>query len=171
MRLFTERGYDNVTVADITDAADVAKGTFFTHFPSKRDVFRYLGGATVDVMEAAVADEGPAREQITAMLLAAADWHRDNQELSRQMFLVRSFNFSTDLGSENQQRFARVVVGLLRAGVESGELRADLDTAAATALIQGAYYLAVITWLADTTDPGPHEHLRASLDILFTGMS
>ena len=36
MRLFTERGYDNVTVADITDAADVAKGTFFTHFPSKR---------------------------------------------------------------------------------------------------------------------------------------
>ena len=33
MRLFAERGFDRVTVADITEAADVGKGTFFTHFP------------------------------------------------------------------------------------------------------------------------------------------
>ena len=36
--LFEEKGYDTVTVAEITRAAGVAKGTFFNHFPSKADI-------------------------------------------------------------------------------------------------------------------------------------
>src|SRR5713226_4310162 len=35
MELFVARGFDTVTVEDICDAADVAKGTFFLHFPTK----------------------------------------------------------------------------------------------------------------------------------------
>jgi AcrR family transcriptional regulator len=36
--LFEDMGYEAVTVADITRAAGVAKGTFFNHFPSKADI-------------------------------------------------------------------------------------------------------------------------------------
>jgi len=35
---FEEKGYGAVTVAEITRAAGVAKGTFFNHFPSKADI-------------------------------------------------------------------------------------------------------------------------------------
>ena len=38
--LFGERGVDAVTIQDITDAADVAKGSFYNHFGSKEDVLR-----------------------------------------------------------------------------------------------------------------------------------
>ncbi len=36
--LFLERGYANVSVADIADRAGLTKRTFFNHFPDKREV-------------------------------------------------------------------------------------------------------------------------------------
>lgn len=38
VRLFTEQGYEETSVADIAEAADVSKRTFFLHFPTKEDV-------------------------------------------------------------------------------------------------------------------------------------
>jgi AcrR family transcriptional regulator len=38
MTLFLERGYADVTVAEIADRAGLTKRTFFNHFPDKREV-------------------------------------------------------------------------------------------------------------------------------------
>ncbi|MEI9805810.1 MAG: helix-turn-helix domain-containing protein [Pseudolabrys sp.] len=35
-RLFRERGFDNVTVAEIMKAAGLTHGAFYGHFPSKK---------------------------------------------------------------------------------------------------------------------------------------
>jgi AcrR family transcriptional regulator len=39
MRLFVERGFDAVTIAEVAEAADVAVNTVFNHFPTKEDLF------------------------------------------------------------------------------------------------------------------------------------
>ncbi|MFB2583342.1 TetR/AcrR family transcriptional regulator [Herbiconiux liukaitaii] len=44
MTLFQERGYSDVTVADIAEHAGVTKRTFFNHFTDKREVL--FAGAT-----------------------------------------------------------------------------------------------------------------------------
>ncbi|HEY0933393.1 MAG TPA: helix-turn-helix domain-containing protein, partial [Trebonia sp.] len=69
MALFLERGYADVTVAEIADRAGLTKRTFFNHFADKREVF-FAGardfeagvvahlaeaGADLDPIEAAVA--------------------------------------------------------------------------------------------------------------------
>src|ERR671936_300630 len=41
-RVIEERGYHAARINDITDAAQVSVGTFYTHFQSKKDLFRHL---------------------------------------------------------------------------------------------------------------------------------
>ena len=42
LRLFSERGVVGTTIEDITNAADVGKGTFFNYFPSKEHILAHL---------------------------------------------------------------------------------------------------------------------------------
>lgn len=44
IRLIVERGYDEITVADIADAADTGRSTFYAHFTDKDDLLRSAGG-------------------------------------------------------------------------------------------------------------------------------
>jgi AcrR family transcriptional regulator len=37
LHLFSEQGFDDTTVAEISDRAGLAKSTFFRYFPDKRD--------------------------------------------------------------------------------------------------------------------------------------
>jgi AcrR family transcriptional regulator len=39
LQLVLEKGYDAISIQDITDRADLGRGTFYIHFKSKEDVF------------------------------------------------------------------------------------------------------------------------------------
>src|SRR5690349_2438907 len=43
LKLFAEKGIAETTVEDITNAADVGKGTFFNYFPSKEHILIAFG--------------------------------------------------------------------------------------------------------------------------------
>jgi AcrR family transcriptional regulator len=59
LALFAARGFDNVTVADICAAADIAPRTFFRYFPTKDDVLaepsRDMADRVAEFIEAAPA--------------------------------------------------------------------------------------------------------------------
>ncbi|WP_344884594.1 helix-turn-helix domain-containing protein [Nonomuraea antimicrobica] len=62
LRLFVEQGYNQTTVAQIAEEADVAKKTFFNHFPTKEDVLfadveEYYVRATAEVIAERAPDE------------------------------------------------------------------------------------------------------------------
>ncbi|MFF5435325.1 TetR/AcrR family transcriptional regulator [Streptomyces griseofuscus] len=43
LELFAEQGYDQTSVDEIAERADVARGTFFNHFPHKEDLIGTWG--------------------------------------------------------------------------------------------------------------------------------
>src|SRR5580700_757312 len=61
LELFGERGFLETTVADITDAADVGKGTFFNYFRTKEHVLAAYGAERLASFERALerAKDGP----------------------------------------------------------------------------------------------------------------
>ena len=54
LRLFREHGYDATTVEEITEAADVAKGTFFNYFPSKEALLGELAAWQIGKLRTAL---------------------------------------------------------------------------------------------------------------------
>ena len=52
VQLVLERGYDQVTVEDITDRADLARATFYAHYPNKEAVqFSVFNRLTEDLVQ------------------------------------------------------------------------------------------------------------------------
>src|SRR6266436_10142973 len=54
LKLFAEKGFVETTVEDITNAADVGKGTFFNHFPSKDHILLAFGEMQLAKLQDAV---------------------------------------------------------------------------------------------------------------------
>src|SRR6266513_762623 len=52
--LFAQKGFAETTVEDITEAADLGKGTFFNYFPSKDHILLAFGEMQLSKLEAAI---------------------------------------------------------------------------------------------------------------------
>ena len=67
LRLFLEHGYDQVTVRDIAEAADVSTTTLFKHFPGKEALVFDEDAENEAALVAAVHDRAPGQSIFAAL--------------------------------------------------------------------------------------------------------
>ena len=48
LALFMKKGYENTTIDEIAEAADIGRATFFNHYPTKEDVLHEIASYTVN---------------------------------------------------------------------------------------------------------------------------
>lgn len=74
-RLIAERGYEQISVAEITRTAGIAKGTFYNYFEKKEDLIRALYHSHFEELNAGITAlaEGDACAGIRAYLEGFAD--------------------------------------------------------------------------------------------------
>lgn len=94
LRLVAERGFDNVTVEDIADGADVSKRTFFNYFASKEQAVLGRDPATTDSVRRALrerpAAESPLRSLHAVLGQVAADYAGSRSDWLARRRLIRS---------------------------------------------------------------------------------
>jgi len=120
LHLFSERGYDDTTVAEIADRAGLAKSTFFRYFPDKRDVLsagqETLSRLFVEGISQAPADASPMMLVTAALDRAAGAMRPFTRELAQHL------QAAIAASTEAQERSALKQVGL--AAAMAGALRA-----------------------------------------------
>src|ERR1700758_2775309 len=67
LRLFGERGYDETTLAEIAEAADVAPRTIFAYFQSKEDILFCDEPLLYDRLERTLTQRPPGATTVDAL--------------------------------------------------------------------------------------------------------
>jgi AcrR family transcriptional regulator len=173
--LFVKKGLDETTVAEITEAADVGKGTFFTYFPTKESVFAQVSEQLLEPMDAALDEATAAGASVEARVLAyfrpAVDWHASNPVLSRFMLgaFMRDRSY-VEADRPGQQRLYERLARVLSEAQAAGEITRDVDVRAAITAIVGTYFGSLGAWHGrETTTPLVADFIQ-SLRIVFRGL-
>jgi AcrR family transcriptional regulator len=107
-RLFDEQGYNETTLVQIADAAEIAPSTFFNYFSSKVDVVFGLTDAIVESARARILGRAPGESAVDAVVA----WVRDDlsdvempysEVLRRVPVIIQSV---PELVAEERLRFA-----------------------------------------------------------------
>jgi AcrR family transcriptional regulator len=163
LALYTERGYEQTTVADIAQRAGVTERTFFRHFTDKREVlFDGAGTLQATVVAAIATAEGSPLEIAVAAVEQAATSMQDRWEFARQRAATIAANPSL------QERELLKLAALGDAAAEALRARGVPATAATLAAETGVvvFKVAFERWIAAPADFAPL--VRATFEELKT---
>jgi AcrR family transcriptional regulator len=170
--LYRSKGFEATTVEEITNVADVAKGTFFNYFSSKEEK---LGPLAVwrmeqlrDDIDVAKGAPSSALERIKLLLHNLTEDFFPSHDLARRTFFMLAYR------SEQESPpllLRRVFTELVREAQAQGELRDDVDPR----------LLSKILMVASLRDPrhlhtheeqaAPQADMPRTLEILLEGLA
>jgi len=170
--LFMEKGFEDTTMDDIAERADVARTSVFNYFARKTVIL----------------DEwGFRRRQEVDRRMRAASEHDGSvgEELKRYMFALGEVNAATRaetviimdacLKWNNvllSPPLAPEMTAVLDRARDRGEVRTEIDTAYAGLFLSAGYFSALALWI--DVEPEPFDirtHLLMLVDVVLNGMA
>lgn len=162
--LFTEKGYDATTVAEIASRAGVTRSTFFRHFPDKRELL-VAGQETLSkLLASGIAD---ADSRATPLEAVAAGLRRASDEIGPvNREIGPRLKAAVAASTELQERDALKTVGLAAAMTAALITRGVPESSAQLAGELGviAFKRGYARWLESEDDDRLAAHAVAALD-------
>jgi len=174
LKLFSEKGFAETTVEDITNVADVGKGTFFNHFPSKDHILLAFGEMQLAKLQDAVNTARSANEPMPHFLRALGV--RMTQEPTRNPAIIRALlqaYLSTTAVREAmidlQNRVQALHTQMIQLGQERGEIRNDLPAAEIAQVFRQTIFGTLLIWSL-YGDASLHARIEAAFNVLWSGL-
>lgn len=156
--LFSERGVATTTVEDITNEADVGKGTFFNYFPSKEHILAHLCQLQM----------GRIRELVSRSIHSAESMDLVLHELA--LILIEQFSHSPALVRsilaaafsspsarqmmiDDLEKDRTVLAKLMAARQKRGEIRDDSSPGELALAFQRMLFGTTVLWSLDPSKP------------------
>jgi len=131
-KLFVSKGYHETRPQDIAKEADVAHGTFYSHYMDKREIFLAFASAAQEDLHSFVHSRIPKvdtfEEYIRYSLTAIQEFAEQNPGLLRSALVdTKVFDPTDSTSKEVRSRFAAGFITRLRESRLNGELYDDID--------------------------------------------
>ena len=175
MDLFAKKGFAETTVEDITEAADVGKGTFFNYFPSKDHILLAFGEMQLAKLETAIVELRESGQSMPEFLRSLA--LRMTQEPIRNPAIVRvllqAYLSTTAVRAAMrhlQSRALALHTEIVRLGQERGEIRRDLPATDLAHIFRQTIFGTLLFWSLQS-DATLHERIDSAFGILWSGLA
>lgn len=175
LELFTRQGYDQTTVEEITERADVARGTFFNHFQRKEDIIGAWSEQRRTLLREGLMAEGldnpEGKGTRHALLRCMSILARITlaQPAQTRALLTAWVRAGAPLHEEpySSRMFSRFV----EAGRKSGEVPESVDPDLAGRLLRDVYLGTLFRWVRTPDDQADLEtELQAACTTLIDGL-
>jgi len=160
LEIFAKRGFLETTVEDITEAADVGKGTFFNYFPTKEHVLATLGSERIAAIERALdqARKGPVLPVLRDLATDLAGQSQQSAALLRAIYAAHASYEPVRAELEKRLHIGRrLLAQIFTLAQKRGEIRRDRSAAELARLTQLVVFGVTLAWAMN-----PDSSLRGS---------
>jgi len=175
LEVFSKKGFVETTVEDITNAADVGKGTFFNYFPSKDHILLAFAEMQLSRLRHAV-DEAreniiPLRQffrSLTSLMTVEPTRHPDVIRVILLAFLSNPAVRQAML--DLQDRVLAIHSEMIQLGQERGEVRNDLPATAIALVFRQTIFGTLLIWSLYGDDSLP-SRMESAFEVIWSGLA
>lgn len=153
-RLWSDRGYDVVTVEEICSAAGIGRTTFYLHFESKEQLLVGLAAGTAMGVEADLHEASAARTLDEQLEVFVAGVARRMEAVPKSLaeLVMHSYRVRFRTGRTAGRRFADLLGEMLGRAKDRGELAPGADTAELGEILGALTIDAIESWAGRGAD-------------------
>lgn len=168
LRIFSEKGFQNATIAEISREAGVSEATIYEYFGTKEDLLiaipEKISTDTQEEMGRHLPYVRGAESRLRMMLQGYIDLYQSNPDYSALVLLQLMSNkrFRQTAAHEAIRRSAHGVLECIREGIADGTFRKELNPYIVRSMLLGAIEHVFIQWHME----GRPERTPSSLNLL-----
>ena len=174
VKCFGKKGFQETSIAEIMNEADLGIGTFYNYFESKEDILKCLLGGIVDELREAM-------EQLTQQKLPAAAVLEKMVVLTAQLLDDNRFVLPLFLSAANRSAlpeggghpggapaFKTIFAHIIQQGQDTGEFRQDIPAGIITEMFHSVFQAASFSSLELSFTDNVRFKLRLMMDGICT---
>jgi AcrR family transcriptional regulator len=176
-RIFAQKGYSDTRITEIANALDIADGTLYNYFDSKRDILLAIISKAETDIEPMLQEAGElkTRDDLVAILATSYDVFMAHLPFTRTLLMEAWADDAIlqDYAAGHLEHIGQRIHEFVVSRVNAGDFR-PIDPALATQMVIGIFFAPVLPVLRGTTPPPSPEQCRilaeAAVDLLLDGI-
>ena len=142
-KVFARKGFQEATISDVAREAKVSEATIYEYFPSKEELLFSIPGETTrrskESMTFLLQFLRGASNKLRAIIYHYLWFYETNPDYAAVAMLILKQNRKfLEVGAyEDVRELSRILLNIVKEGIDSGEFRADINLNLVRAIILG----------------------------------